>query len=128
MQSDTRAPGGSLQLGAQKYLYWGYFVCGCIVAYLVSQIVAKAWGEGHDSMAMAIGVAAGIAAVVGAWKNQRLRTLTQEILDELVAVEWPTRQETYAATVVTLVTSVISALLIFFLDRFWSWFTDMIFR
>lgn len=127
MQPDTRAP-GSLQLGAQKYLYWGYFVTGCIVAYLVAQIVGKVWGEGHDSIAMAIGAATGIVAVIAAWKNQRIRTLSQEVLDELVAVTWPSRQETYTATVVVIVTSVVSALVIFFLDRFWSWFTDMIFR
>jgi preprotein translocase SecE subunit len=45
-----------------------------------------------------------------------------------VAVTWPSKQETYTATVVVIVTSVVSALVIFFLDRFWSWFTDLIFR
>jgi hypothetical protein len=37
MQPDTRS--GSLLLGVQKYLYTGYFVAGCIVAYLTHQIV-----------------------------------------------------------------------------------------
>ncbi len=127
MQPDSRAP-VSLQLGVQKYLYTGYFVGGFIVAYLVHQIATKILGEGHDAMATVAGGVAGIAAVYGTWKNKRLHTLSQEVLDELVAVSWPTRQETYTATVVVVLTSVVSSMVIFFLDRFWSWFTDMIFR
>ena len=126
MQPDTR--GGSLQLGVQKYLYTGYFVAGCIVAYLAHQIVTKAWGEGHDAIATGIAIVVGVGAVVAAWRNNRIRTLSQEVLDELVAVSWPSRQETYTATVVVIVTAVTSSFVIFFLDRFWSWFTDLIFR
>lgn len=126
-QQDTRAV-GSLQLGTQKYLYTGYFVAGCIVAYLTHQIIEKAWGEGHDVIATVAGVVVGVAAVVWGWKNTRLRTLAQETLDELTKVTWPTRQETYAATTVVIVTSLIAAVVIFGLDQFWSWFTDLIFR
>ncbi len=127
MQPDTRAT-GSLQLGVQKYLYAGYFVGGLIVAYIAHQVVTKAWGEGHDGIITAIAGVVGIVAVIAAWKNNRIRTLSQETLDELAAVSWPSRQELYTATVVVMVTAVVSALVIFFLDRFWSWFTDMIFR
>ncbi|MEI8255933.1 MAG: preprotein translocase subunit SecE [Deltaproteobacteria bacterium] len=127
MQPDSRAP-VTLQLGVQKYLYTGYFVGGFIVAYLVHQVASRALGEGHDAIATVIGALAGITAVYATWKNKRIRTLSQEVLDELVAVSWPSRQETYTATVVVILTSVVSSALIFFLDRFWSWFTDMIFR
>lgn len=126
-QQETRAA-GSLQLGVQKYLYTGYFVAGCVIAYLTHQIVEKAWGEGHDAIATLAGVVVGLLAVVWAWKNARIRTLAQETIDELAKVTWPSRQETYNATVVVVVTSLISALIIFGLDRFWSWFTDLIFR
>jgi preprotein translocase subunit SecE len=112
----------------QKYLYTGYFVAGCVIAYLTHQIVEKAWGEGHDAIATLAGVVVGLLAVVWAWKNARIRTLAQETIDELAKVTWPSRQETYNATVVVVVTSLISALIIFGLDRFWSWFTDLIFR
>jgi preprotein translocase SecE subunit len=70
----------------------------------------------------------GVAAVLAAWRNPLIHRLSQEVLDELAAVSWPSRQETYTATVVVIVTAVVSAFVIFFLDRFWSWFTDLIFR
>jgi preprotein translocase SecE subunit len=127
MQTDTRAA-GSLQLGVQKYLYWGYFVGGCMVAYIVHQGVTKFWGEGHDAIITGVAIVAGIAAVVAGWRNKKLRSLSQEVLDELVAVTWPTRQETYTASVVVIATAFLSALLIFGLDQFWNWFTNYIFK
>lgn len=138
-QQDTRQA-GSLQLGVQKYLYTGYFVAGCIIAWLVNNIIEKIWGESRTrvnlrfttvdlgTIAIVVGVLAGLAAVVFAWKNERIRTLAQETVDELARVTWPSRQETYGATVVVIVTSMISAAVIFVLDRFWSWLTDLIYR
>ena len=126
IQTDTR-PVGSLQLGIQKYLYTGYFVAGCVVAYLVHNIVGQSW-EGHEGAASLAGVVGGVLAVVAAWKNHRVRTFAQEVVDELAAVTWPSRQETYTATVVVIVTALTSSIVIFLLDRFWSWFTDLIFR
>ena len=117
----------SLQLGTAKYLYTGYFVAGCVVAYLVSRIVDLLWGEGHGEAASGLGIAAGIVAVVLGYRNEKLRKLATETLDELLAVTWPNRQETYTATVVVIATSVVSSLIIFLLDRFWNWVTDIIY-
>jgi preprotein translocase SecE subunit len=119
---------GSLQLGVQKYLYSGYFVGGVVVAYLLHGIIFKVWGERYDTHGTVIGVLGGIAAVVFAWKNTRTRTLAEETVDELAKVTWPSREETYTATVVVIVTSVVSAAIIFGLDRFWNWFTNFVYR
>lgn len=121
-QTEPRAT-GSLQLGVQKYLYTGYFVGGIVVAWLVQNIVDKAW-EGHDTVASLIGVVAGILAVVWAWKNERIRMLSKEIIDELAAVTWPTKQETQTATFIVLVTSVVAAGVIFLMDRVWGYLTE----
>ncbi len=110
-----------------KYLYTGYFVAGCVVAYLVAHFVELAWGEGHDQITSLAGVVAGIGAVAWGWKNIRLRTLAMEIIDELAAVTWPSKQETYTATSVVIATAILSAVVIFTLDRFWNWLTDLIY-
>jgi preprotein translocase SecE subunit len=119
--------GATLQLGMAKYLYFGYFLAGCVVAFIVSHGIDLAWGEGHDQVATGAGVAVGIVAVVFGYRNLRLRQLGMEIIEELSAVTWPTRQETYTATVVVIATSVIAASIIFGLDRFWNWITDLIY-
>ena len=119
-------PTASLLLGPMKYLYTGYFVGGCLVAFLVTKFGDLAW-EGHEQVTGAAGVVAGIVAVIWAWRNLRLRTLAMETIDELVAVTWPSKQETYTATSVVIATAVIAAVIVFLLDRFWNWFTDLIY-
>ncbi len=113
-------------LGTAKYLYTGFFVGGCIVAYLVSHLTEAVWA-GHENTANVIGVVVGLVCVVLAWRNERLRTLAMETIDELAAVTWPTKEETTNATLVVLGTSVVAAVVIFGLDRFWNWFTNLIY-
>lgn len=128
MSTQQERAGASLLLGPVKYLYTGYFVAGCVVGFLASKLITlSAWGEAHEQVAASVGVAAGLGAVVWGWKNLRLRTLAMETIDELMAVTWPSKQETYNATSVVIATAVIAAVIIFLLDRFWNWFTDLIY-
>ncbi len=126
MTTQSEHGGASLQLGAVKYLYTGFFLAGCAVAFLVTHIVDLAW-EGHDVVSVASGVACGVVASVLAWRKGPLRGLAMECIDELSAVTWPSRQETYTATVVVMATAITSAVIIFGLDRFWNWITDLIY-
>jgi preprotein translocase SecE subunit len=109
-----------------RYLYTGYFVAGCVVAYLVKHGVDSAW-EGHENTAMIIAAVAGVVAVAAGWQHQGAKTWAMETIDELAAVTWPSKQETYTATTVVLITAVVAALTIFGLDRFWNWLTDLIY-
>lgn len=126
-QQEVR-PAASLQLGIQKYLLFGYMVTGFLVAYLTHNIVEKVWGEGHDGPATAIGAVVGIASVVFITRNQRIKTLAHETIDELAKVTWPTRQETYNASVIVFAATISAALLVFVLDRLLGYGTDLIFR
>lgn len=126
MSTQQDRAGESFGLGTAKYLYTGYFVAGCVVAYLVTHVLDTAW-EGHDNVSILAGIGAGLVTTVLAWRSLRLRTLAQETIDELAAVTWPSRDETTTATTVVLSTSALAAVIIFFLDRFWNWITDVIY-
>jgi len=117
--------GGSL-LGVQKYLYTGYFVGGCVVAFLVSHVTEAVWA-GHEDVSNGIGVAVGFAAMMVAWKNIKLRTLAMETIEELAAVTWPSKDETTTATIVVMITAITAAVVIFVMDRFWNWITNTIY-
>ena len=127
LSTQQERTGVSLQLGIVKYLYTGYFVAGCVVAWLSAHLIDVAWGEGHEQVTALIGVATGVGAVAWGWKNTRLRTLAMETIDELAAVTWPSKQETYTATTVVITTAILASVIIFGLDRFWNWFTDFIY-
>lgn len=126
MSTQQERAGGPLLLGTGRYLYTGYFVAGCVVAYLVKHGVDTLW-EGHENAAMAISAVAGLLFAILAWRHQGLKTWSMETIDELAAVTWPTKQETTTATTVVLATAILAALLIFGLDRFWNWLTDLIY-
>jgi len=118
--------GGSLQLGVQKYLYTGYFLGGCVVAFLVSHLTEAVWA-GHEDLSNGIGVAVGFVAMMVAWKNIRLRTLAMETIEELAAVTWPSKDETTTATIVVMITATTASVVIFLMDRFWNWITNTIY-
>ncbi|MBI5513171.1 MAG: preprotein translocase subunit SecE [Deltaproteobacteria bacterium] len=127
MSTPQERAGGSLLLGTAKYLYTAYFMGGVLVAYLAANAVDMAWGEGHEQTTNAIGVAVGVVATYLGWRHLRLRTLTMEVIDELSAVTWPTRQEIQTNTILVIITSLSASLLVFLLDRMWNFLTDKIF-
>ena len=62
---------------------------------------------------------AGVAALV-AYRNERVYAGVVDVTRELEKVTWPTRKETYAATVVVIVTVLISAVILSSFDVLWS--------
>ncbi len=65
-----------------------------------------------------------LGAVVFCLKNQNIRTLSNEVVDELSKVTWPTREETGQATIVVVVTVLICAAFLGLFDSVWLWLTD----
>ena len=57
-------------------------------------------------------------------KNDNIRTLSNEVVDELSKVTWPTREETGQATIVVVVTVLICAAFLGLFDAVWLWLTN----
>ncbi len=68
-----------------------------------------------------------ILAMAGLYRNPKVYTFSTEVAHELANVVWPTRQETYANTIVVLIVSVIAAIIIGAFDAVWSAVTDTIY-
>ncbi len=69
-----------------------------------------------------------IAAVAGVvcFRNPEIRRLSNEVGGELSKVTWPTRQETWAATIVVIVTVALSAAYLGVFDAIWLWASNAI--
>jgi len=76
-----------------------------------------------DAVAFVVALVTGIAL----YRNERVYGLANEVATELKKVTWPTRKETQAATLVVVVTVLISVVLLGFFDAIWSWLTDRIY-
>jgi len=70
--------------------------------------------------ALAGGLVAAIAGVV-CFRNAEVRRLSDEVASELSKVTWPTRQETWAATIVVIVTVAVASLYLGIFDAIWLW-------
>jgi len=117
-------------LGVNRYLYFGYAAAALIVAVLVMKIGEFVWalfGRPNDWALIGGGAVLGVAAAVIGWRHPVLAPLSKEIVTELGKVTWPTKKETYYATIVVLVTSVIAAIILGVFDAMWSYLTDLIY-
>jgi preprotein translocase subunit SecE len=63
-----------------------------------------------------------------AYRNERVFSSVVDVTRELEKVSWPTRKETSAATVVVLVTVIISAVILSSFDALWAFFTNWFLR
>jgi preprotein translocase subunit SecE len=116
----------------RKWVYVMFAVGGMVAAYLLIKVGDWAWGYYGtkpndlliDGAAFAV---AGVAAVI-ALRNERVFTLATEVSTELKKVTWPTRKETFAATVVVVVTVIVSSIFLGVFDSLWGWLTKMVFH
>ena len=62
------------------------------------------------------------------YKHKEANAFAHESAAELSKVTWPTRQETWHNTVVTVIVSIIAAAILFAFDATWSAITDLIYK
>ena len=73
-----------------------------------------------------LAIATAGAHLLWTWRHPRLRPLTEEVADEMTRVTWPTWDETRNNVRVTIVVSVIAALILAFFDSIFGAVTNFI--
>jgi preprotein translocase subunit SecE len=110
-------------MGPNKFVHLTFALGALLVAFLVSRATDWAWSyfaKPNDLVINGLAIlAAGMAAVVS-YRNERVYTGVVDITRELEKVTWPTRKETSAATIVVIVTVLISAAILSSFDVLWS--------
>jgi preprotein translocase subunit SecE len=114
-------------MGPNKFVHLVFALAALLVAFIVSKITDFTWSyfaKPNDLIVNAIALlVAGTAAVV-AYRNEQVFASVVEVTRELEKVTWPTRKETSAATIVVIVTVLISALILSSFDVLWSKLTS----
>jgi preprotein translocase subunit SecE len=114
----------------RKWTFVMFAVGGLVLAYILLKAGDWAWGFYGtkpnellvDGVAFAL---AGTAAVI-AMRNERIFLLASEVTTELRKVTWPTRKETFAATIVVIVTVIVSSIFLGIFDALWGWLTRVV--
>ncbi|HXI58351.1 MAG TPA: preprotein translocase subunit SecE [Polyangia bacterium] len=118
-------------MGPNKFVHITFALAGLLAAFILSRATDWVWSYFAKPNDLVINllaiVVAGTAALV-AYRNERVFASIVDVTRELEKVTWPTRKETTAATIVVLVTVLISALILSGFDAIWAFFTNWFLR
>ena len=118
-------------MGPNKFVHLTFAIGGLLAAFVLSRAVDWGWSyfaKPNDLIVNGIAIFIAAVAAVTVYRNERAHAAIVEVTRELEKVSWPTRKETSAATVVVLVTVIISALVLSGFDAIWAFFTNWFLR
>jgi len=146
-QGDQDDRGTAASLGASKYVHAAFFAVGILTAFLGSKILGGAWTrlaewpaavralpqlvalaeEQRETYCLVGGAVIGAISVLQAYRKENVRVWAEEVALELSRVSWPNREAVRNGTVVVIVASMIAAVYVAVLDRFWSFLTTWVY-
>ena len=142
---EERGAAGSL--GASKYVHAAFLAVGILAAFLGSKILNGAWTrlaewptavralpqlvafseEQRETYTLVGGAVLGAVGVLQAYRKESIRGWADEVATELSKVSWPNREAVMNGTLVVIVASMIAAVYVAVLDRFWSFLTTWVY-
>ena len=119
----------------ERYVVVSILVVGLIVAMTLARGFEWIWvaagindpyiaGIRQLPLTALMAYVVGLGGALFCLKNENIRTLSNEVVDELSKVTWPSREETGQATIVVVVTVIICAAFLGLFDAVWLWLTD----
>ena len=118
-------------MGPNKFVHLTFAVGALLAAFVISRAVDWGWSyftKPNDLVVNLLAIVVAGGAAVAVYRNERAYSSIVEVTRELEKVTWPTRKETSAATVVVLVTVMISAIILSSFDALWAAFTNWFLR
>jgi preprotein translocase SecE subunit len=133
-EADDGAPA---QLGGQRFVYAAYFAGAVAVAFLLSKALSYGWqrlstwkpqvGEPDEMICVASAAIIGALVAFYYYRDEKTRTLAEEVASELGKVTWPTRDEVVNGTFVVVVTTFAATAFFALMDRFWGFVTNLVY-
>jgi len=117
-------------MGTNRLAHLMFVFGGLLLSFVMVKATEWIWGYFAKPKAVyvdAAGIILATVITVIAWRNKNTFTKATDIMMELKKVTWPTRKETSAATVVVIVTVIISAMFLGLFDVIWSWATGKLY-
>jgi preprotein translocase subunit SecE len=118
-------------MGPNKYVHLLFVIASVLLAFLLAQTATWIWGYFAKPNELWVNGGAVLLAIflgIAAYRNERLFSAIYDVTHELEKVTWPTRKETWAATVVVMVTVSIAALILAGFDVVWGSLANLVMR
>jgi preprotein translocase subunit SecE len=135
------SPTAPVQLGYRRYVYAAYMAGAIAIAFLSTKVIDFAWFktaqwkpawfgqwvEPVDEVVVIAGGVIGVGVAIYYWRNKKVRTLIEEIAEELTRVTWPSRQEVTNSTTVVIIATAFATIFFALMDQFWLWVTKHVY-
>ena len=126
-------PGNHL-MRHQRFVVLSFIAAGLLVGVSFQAGLVSGFGQfavpdtrlgGLVNLSTAISVAAGVITIVALIRNPSAVSFTDEVVDELGKVTWPTRDETVRASTTVVVTTLFTAAVLGAYDYIWKQVADL---
>lgn len=125
-------------LGAERFVYAGYFAAAVGAAFVFAKLGHAAWvklaawkpeqvGDPRDEIVYGVAGLLGVALAVHYWRKKEAREYATEVADELSKVTWPTKKEVQNSTLVVVLTTLFATVFFALMDQFWRFITDKVY-
>jgi preprotein translocase subunit SecE len=118
-------------LGLSRWVQYVFVVIAAFVLWIADKLITLGWqyiDEPNDVVVTAISAVVGFGTALGLYRNEKSHRLVVDVVSELSKVSWPSRKETYASTLVVIITSIIAAAIVGSFDFVWSAITDLLYK
>jgi preprotein translocase subunit SecE len=118
-------------MGPNKYVHLMFAIGTLVLAFLLAKTTEWVWSYVAKPNDLIINGASVLVAVVAgymAYRSERVFAAAYDVTTELEKVTWPSRKETYAATIVVIVTVSISSLILWGFDTLWGTLANLVLR
>jgi preprotein translocase subunit SecE len=118
-------------LGLTRWVQYVFVVIAAFVLWLADKLITLGWqyfDEPNDVVVTAVSALIAFGVAVSLYRAEKSHRLVVDVVAELSKVSWPSRKETYASTIVVIVTSLIAAAIVGSFDFVWSAVTDLLYK
>jgi preprotein translocase subunit SecE len=130
------------QLGHRRFVYAAYLAGTTAAAFVFTKALDYGWFklsswkpewfmsigvEPRDEIIVPVAVLIAIVLGVRYWQNLKVRTMAEEVAEELTKVTWPTRDEVTNSTTVVIITTIFATIFFALMDQFWLWVTKHVY-
>ena len=118
-------------MGPNKYIHLTFAVAILLAAFLLFKTGDWVWSyfaKPNEPLLQAVALGVAVVAGLVAYRNERVYTVAVDVTRELEKVAWPTRKETYYATIVMIVTVFISTVILSTFDAVWAFLAGKVLK
>jgi len=118
-------------MGPNKYIHLTFAVGVLVLSFLIYKTGDWIWSyfaKPNELAMQGVALFCGVLGGVLAYRSERVFATTSDVTKELEKVTWPTKKETYYATIVVIVTVAVATLILSFFDVIWAFLASKVLK